>query len=46
MIYIAAGTGPGEELSVLPVPCIRSCRAGMDPELLYLYGRAEPYDAV
>ena len=45
MIYIAAGID-GEELSVLPVPCIRSRRAGMDPELLYLYGRAEPYDAV
>ena len=29
-----------------PVSRIRTCRAGLDPELLHLYGRAEPHDAV
>ena len=30
--------GPEEKLYLLPVPCIRTCRAFMDLKLLYLYG--------
>ena len=32
-LYIA-----GKELHLLSVPCVRTCRTGMDLKLLYLYG--------
>ncbi len=30
--------GPEKELYLLSVPCVRSCRTGMDLKLLYLHG--------
>lgn len=44
-LYIAAGLDP-EKLHLLPVPCIRPRRAGMDFKLLHLYGRIKPHDPV
>ena len=40
-LYIAAG-----KLHLLSISRVRSCRTGMDPGLLYLYGRIKPYDSV
>ena len=45
-LYIAAGLDPKEKLHLLSVPCKRTCRAGMDFKLFYLYGGIEPYDTV
>ena len=33
-------------LTLLSVPCIRTCRIKLDIRLLYLYGRVKPYDTV
>ena len=38
--------GSGEELYLLPVPCFGPRGADVDPQLLYLHGRAEPDDPV
>lgn len=45
-LYLAAGLDPKEELYLLPVSCVRTCRAGMDFKLLYLYGGIKPHDPV
>ena len=45
-LYIAAGLDPEKNCIYYQSHVSGTCRAGMDPELLYLYGRAEPYDAV
>ena len=37
-LYIAAGLDPEKKLHLLPVPCIRTCRAGMDLKLFHLHG--------
>ena len=37
-LYIAAGLDPKEKLYLLSVSCVRPCRTGLDPGLLYLYG--------
>ena len=37
-LYIAAGLDPEKKLHLLSVPCVRTCRAGMDLKLLYLHG--------
>ena len=39
-------TGSGEKLHLLPVPCIRPRRTGLDLKLLYLHGGTEPDDPV
>lgn len=37
-LYIAAGLDPEKKLYLLSVSCLRTCGAGMDFELLYIYG--------
>ena len=44
-LYIAAGLDP-EKNCLLPVPCIRPRRTGLDLKLLYLHGGTEPDDPV
>lgn len=39
-------SGSQEKHHLLPKPCQRPRRAGLDPELLHLYGRAFPHDPV